>query len=92
MREAGKALLDQKGEGIRLFSAIDATGMTFSYLVLLGVNRDVFPQVTTEDPILNRKISKQLRKQLPGFTLRERKYLVERRHLLYWLICSAKKF
>lgn len=90
LKEAGKGLLDQKGEGIRLFSAMDAVGMTFSYLVILGVNRDVFPQSTTEDPILNRKISVQLRKQLPGFTLRERKYLVER-HLLYWLICSAKK-
>ena len=90
LKDAGRDLLDKKGVGIRLLSAPDAAGMTFSYLVLLGVNRGIFPQATTEDPILNRKISQQLRKQLPGFTLRERKYLVER-HLLYWLICSAKK-
>ena len=89
LAEVGKALLDQKGVGIRLFSALDAVGMCFSHVVLLGVNRDVFPQVQGEDPILNRKIRAQLQNSLQGLSLRERKLFSER-HLLYWLIGSAQ--
>ncbi len=41
-----------RGAGIRILDVIEARGLTFEHLFVIGLNRGVFPRVVNEDPLL----------------------------------------
>jgi hypothetical protein len=41
-----------RGGGVRVLDAIEARGLTFEHLFVVGLNRGVFPRVVNEDPLL----------------------------------------
>jgi RecB family exonuclease len=90
LKQKGRLQLDHHGDGLRIFSAPDAIAMNFEHLFMIGLNREVFPQASKEDPLLDKRVRNSLKELLPGLPLRERKYLVER-HLFHWIVSSAKK-
>lgn len=49
---AGRAALGGRGAGIQLLGVMEARGLTFEHLFVLGLNRDLFPRPVREDPLL----------------------------------------
>ncbi|HNX51505.1 MAG TPA: PD-(D/E)XK nuclease family protein, partial [Thermoanaerobaculaceae bacterium] len=40
------------GAGVRVLGVTQARGLTFEHLFIIGLNRDVFPRIVNEDPLL----------------------------------------
>jgi hypothetical protein len=68
--EAGREPLGGAGGGVQVLGAMDARGTTFEHLLILGVNRDVFPRVAREDPLLPDRVRRALRVVLPELPLK----------------------
>jgi hypothetical protein len=64
-RESVAVALGGEGGGVQLLDAIEARGRTFEHLFVLGLNRDVFPRVILEDPLLADAARSALRVCLP---------------------------
>lgn len=45
-------VLAGSGTGVRVLGVTQARGLTFEHLFVIGLNRDVFPRVVNEDPLL----------------------------------------
>lgn len=52
LADAGREALGGSGAGVRVLGVTQARGLTFEHLFLMGLNRDVFPRVVSEDPLL----------------------------------------
>jgi hypothetical protein len=87
LAEAGREPLGGAGGGVQVLGAMDARGATFEHLLILGVNRDVFPRVAREDPLLPDRVRRALRVVLPDLPLKAGGADEER--YLFAQLCSA---
>ncbi|MGC8915606.1 MAG: PD-(D/E)XK nuclease family protein [Thermoanaerobaculum sp.] len=76
------------GGGVAVLSAMEARFRTFDCLYLLGLQRDVFPGVPREDPLLPDSVRRKLEVLLPDIPLGERAAF-EERYLFGLLLVSA---
>ncbi len=70
LREVCEALgsrpLGGAGAGVQVLDAIEARARTFEHLFVLGMNRDLFPRIVTEDPLLSDVVRRGLREHGAG--------------------------
>ncbi len=64
--------LGGEGGGVAVLDAMEARARTFEHLFVLGVNRDVFPRVVREDPLLGDDARRALQDLLPDVPLPSR--------------------
>ncbi len=83
----GREALGGQGAGVRLLDATEARGATFEHLVVIGLNRDVFPRAISEDPLLPDDARRALLAVLPELPVKGRGADEER--YLFAQLCSA---
>ena len=87
---AGWETLGGLGGGVQVLGVTQARGLTFEHLFLLGLNRDVFPRVVTEDPLLPDRVRMALLPILPDLPLKALGY-EEERYLFAHLLGAARE-
>jgi len=85
--ELGRAPLGGAGGGVALLSALEARGRTFGELFVMGANRDVFPRIVREDPLLPDALRRALEAVLPDVPVKQRAEDEER--YLFAALCAA---
>jgi RecB family exonuclease/superfamily I DNA/RNA helicase len=58
------------GAGVQLLDAMAARARSFEHLFVVGLQRDVFPRLVTEDPLLPDGLRKRLRAVLPDLPVK----------------------
>ena len=86
--ESGRCPLGGEGGGVQVLSVSEARGRTFDHLFLLGLNRDVFPRPSREDPLLPDDIRQVMQRLLPDLPL-AREGLDDERHAFAQLLSAA---
>jgi len=76
------------GAGVQVLGAMEARGRSFEHLFVAGLNRDVFPRVVREDPLLPDWLRGVLAQLLPELALKQRG-LDEERYLFTQLLASS---
>ena len=76
--------------GIRVLDAASARGLTFEHLFLIGMNRNEFPRVIKEDPLLPDNMRMHLLPILPDLAIKKRGH-DEERFLFAQLLSSSEK-
>lgn len=87
LRDVGIGALGGRGGGVQVLSATAARARTFSHLFVLGLERDVFPRVVTEDALLPDRLRRRLEVVLPDVPIKVRGYAEER--FLFAQLCAA---
>jgi len=87
LRDVGIAALGGRGGGVQVLSATAARARTFSQLFVIGLERDVFPRVVSEDPLLPDRLRRQLEAVLLDIPIKARGYAEER--FLFAQLCAA---
>ncbi len=80
--------LGGNGGGVAVLSVMEARFRTFQRLYVMGLQRDVFPRVPKEDPLLPDHVRRKLALLLPDIPLAERG-ASEERYLFGLLLTSA---
>jgi hypothetical protein len=80
--------LGGKGGGVQVLDVMEARSRTFEHLFLLGLNRNLFPRVITEDPILPDSIRYSISTVLPDIPIKERGF-DEENYLFAQLVSSS---
>lgn len=88
--ELGHEPLGGRGGGVAVLSAVEARGRTSSQLFLMGMNRDVFPRLVREDPLLPDELRRALEAVLPDVPVKRRGE-DEERYLFAALCASAQR-
>jgi RecB family exonuclease len=83
----GRAPLGGAGGGVALLSAVEARGRTFARLFVMGMNRDVFPRIVREDPLVPDALRRALEAVLPDVPVKGRAEDEER--YLFASLCAA---
>jgi hypothetical protein len=78
-----------RGGGVALLSVMEARGLTFERVFLLGLNRGVFPRGIREDPLLPDSARRRLRDVLPDLPVK-RDGFDEERFLFAQTLASAE--
>lgn len=86
--DIGAGPLGGQGGGVAVLSAGEARGRTARHLFVLGLNRDQFPKIIQEDPLLPDAVRRPLRDVLQDLTLRQDAFDSER-YLFASLLGSA---
>lgn len=86
--DIGAGPLGGDGGGVAVLSAGEARGRTARHLFVLGLNRDVFPKIVQEDPLLPDSLRRPLLELLPDLPLRHDAFDAER-YLFASLVSSA---
>jgi len=86
---AGQRELGGKGGGVRVLSAMEARGVTFTHLFLAGLVRDVFPRVVREDPLMPDRLRIRLRQDFPDLPVKRNGW-TEEAYLFATLLSSAE--
>lgn len=87
LEDAGEAVLGGAGAGVQVLTVTAARGRAFEHLFLLGLNRDAFPRVIADDPLLPDALRVRLRVILPEMPVKARGR-DEDRHL-FASLCDA---
>ena len=74
---------------MQLLSVMEARARTFDHLLLVGLNRGVFPRVVSEDPLLPDGVRRALRDVLPELPVK-REGVDEERFLFAQLMASSE--
>jgi RecB family exonuclease len=88
MRAAGRTPSGGAGAGVQVLGAVEARARTFEHLFVTGLNRDSFPRVVREDPLLPDRIRQALAVVLPDLPLK-RGGFDEERFLFAQLVSAA---
>jgi RecB family exonuclease len=83
----GREPLGGRGAGVALLSALESRGRTFSHLFVMGMNRDVFPRIVREDPLLPDALRRSLETVLPDVPVKLRAEDEER--YLFAALCAS---
>ncbi|MBP7146278.1 MAG: PD-(D/E)XK nuclease family protein [Acidobacteria bacterium] len=89
-RAAGAAPLGGDGAGVQVLELPRARGASWEHLFLLGANRDVFPRLAQDDPLLPDTVRAALRGVLPHLPLKAHGE-DEERYLFAQLLASARE-
>jgi hypothetical protein len=76
------------GGGVQVLSVMEARGLRFEHVFLLGMSRGVFPRVVREDPLLSDPARRRLRDVLPDLPVK-REGFDEERFLFADLLAGA---
>jgi RecB family exonuclease len=76
------------GGGVQVLSVMEARARTSVHLFLLGLNRDIFPRVVREDPLLPDTLRGRISLILPDIPIKARGW-AEERYLFAQLLSSA---
>jgi hypothetical protein len=79
-----------QGGGVQVLDVTEARARTFEHLFLLGLNRDHFPRVVSDDPLLPDELRRQLQSILPELPVKERGH-DEERFLFAQLVASSPR-
>jgi RecB family exonuclease len=85
--ELGSEPLGGRGAGVALLSALESRGRSFARLFVMGLNRDVFPRLVLEDPLLPDALRRALEAVLPDVPVKQRAEHEERH--LFAALCAA---
>lgn len=85
---AGWESLGGRGAGVQVMGVTQARGLTFDHLFLLGLGRDVFPRVVSQDPLLPDWLRLALLPLLPELPVKEQGH-DEERYLFAHLLGTA---
>lgn len=86
--EVGRVALGGAGGGVQVLSVVEARARTWEHLFVLGMNRDVFPRVIREDPLLPDRLRRPALSLLPDLPIKEVGY-DEERYLFAQLLSSS---
>ncbi len=86
-REAGSGL-GGNGAGVQVLSVMSARGRSFGALFVLGLQRDAFPRMPSEDPIVSDALRRALRTVLPEVPVKAQGH-AEERHLFAELLSAS---
>jgi RecB family exonuclease len=78
LRQAGRTPAGGNGAGVQVLGVVEARGRTFEHLFVVGLNRDVFPRVVREDPLLPDRLRQALTVLLPDLPLKRTGFDEER--------------
>ncbi|MDP3937457.1 MAG: PD-(D/E)XK nuclease family protein, partial [Deltaproteobacteria bacterium] len=78
-----------EGAGVQLLTVVEARARTFDHLFLLGMNRDVFPRIVLEDPLLPDRLRSEMLALLPSLPIKARGF-DEERYLFATLLSAAQ--
>jgi hypothetical protein len=81
------AALGGKGGGVQVLNVMEARARTFEHLFLIGLNRDVFPRIVREDPLMPDYLRRGLLTLLPDMPLKN--YGFDEEHFLFAELLSA---
>ena len=87
LAELGREPLGGKGAGVALLSALEARGRSFAHAFVMGMNRDVFPRLVREDPLLPDSLRRALEVVLPDVPVKQRAEEEER--YLFAALCAS---
>lgn len=90
LEEIGRRPLAGLGGGVRVLDVTETRGLTFDHVFLLGLNRDLFPRVVREDPLLADDLRRVLQRVLPDTPLKTRGH-DEERHLFAQLLSASPR-
>jgi PD-(D/E)XK nuclease superfamily protein len=85
---AGASALGGAGGGVQVLSVVEARGRTFDHLYVAGLNRDVFPRIIREDPLLPDDLRRVLQRVLPDVPVK-RLGFDEERYLFAQLLSAS---
>jgi len=85
---AGAAPLGGQGGGVQVLSVVEARARTFDHLFLIGLNRDVFPRIVREDPLLPDDLRRILQRVLSDVPVK-RAGFDEERYLFAQLLSAG---
>jgi ATP-dependent helicase/nuclease subunit B len=88
LERAARPPLGGAGAGVQVLPVMGARGRTFDHLFLLGLNRDVFPRVPSDDPLLPDELGRLARVLLPDLPVKARAR-EEERHLFADLLSAS---
>ncbi len=88
LREVGCDPLGGAGAGVQVLGVMEARGRCFDHLFVLGLNRDVFPRVVQDDPLLPDEARRALLPLLPDMPVKARGF-EEEHHLFAQLLSSS---
>ncbi len=77
------------GGGVQVLDVAEARGRTFGHLFVLGLNRDQFPRVVSDDPLLPDEVREPLQEILPELPVMKRGHDEERFLFAQLLSASA---
>lgn len=87
MRDLGRRTRGSAEGGVRVLTVMEARGLTFEHLFVLGLNRDRFPRPTTQDPLLRDAARRRLEALLPDVPVKSRAFHEDR--YLFAALCAA---
>jgi hypothetical protein len=88
LRDVGRSELGGDGAGVQVLDVTEARARTFEHLFVLGMNRDVFPRIISEDPLLSDALRSELEPLLPDIPIKGLGY-VEERYLFAQLLAAS---
>ncbi|MGH0036718.1 MAG: PD-(D/E)XK nuclease family protein [Myxococcota bacterium] len=88
LESAGRDRRGGRGGGVQVLSVMEARARTFDHLFVVGLNRDVFPRVVQEDPLLPDTLRRGLRAVLPDLPVKQ-EGVEEERFLFAQLLASS---
>jgi len=89
LEHAGDVPLGGEGAGVQVLTVMESRARTFGHLVVVGVNRGVFPRIGHEDPMLPEAVRARLAADvLPEMPVKGRS-ADEERYLFAQLLSSA---
>ncbi|HEY7215576.1 MAG TPA: PD-(D/E)XK nuclease family protein, partial [Thermoanaerobaculia bacterium] len=88
LADAGADDLGGRGGGVQVLTVTEARGRTFEHLFVPGLNRDVFPRVIREDPLLSDDLRRVLQRVLPDVPVK-RGGFDEERYLFAQLLSAG---
>jgi hypothetical protein len=89
LRHAGCDSLGGAGAGVQVLEVMEARARSFEQLFVLGMNRDLFPRVITEDALLPDDLRSRLRAVLPDLPVKGEAH-DEERFLFAQLLASSR--
>jgi len=85
--ELGREPLGGVGAGVALLSAVESRGRSFAHVFVMGMNRDVFPRLVREDPLLPDSLRRALEVVLVDVPVKQRAEDEER--YLFAALCAS---
>ncbi len=87
-RERGREPLAGLGGGVQVLGVMEARFRRFEHLFVMGLNRDVFPRVVSEEALFPDRIRRALLSLLPDLPVKERGH-AEERYLFAQLLTAS---